>query len=209
MRIAVTDLDQYQYYLDADQDLDAYLANLLRENPMTPQLKNGIWAHEQLEKGGGDLIVGHWLDIQLMKPDAVEVPAVRTFNIGKREVTISGRLDAIVGLTGIDYKTTGRPIDLEKYMDAWQWKAYMLLCPALIAFRYEVFQTEMRKIKTYTPDEEIGDRLVVLDYKHLTCNRYDGLEVDVFTYLEEYIQFLKYLEERGHIRLTDYRPVRA
>ena len=82
---------------------------------------------------------------------------------------------------GVDYKTTGRAIDLEKYAESWQWRAYLAILPSLQEFRYDVFH-----VKPSANNEKVA---TVFEHRTFRVSRYPTLMTDVIRELCEYVDF--------------------
>ena len=161
MRISVTALDSYKYYCESEMEFSDYLEQLLGKTPPTDAMKIGTAFHSILERWGEDgetdfkelMEVDGWkfqwkprepdCEVFLLKPDAVEIPVTRDYTVnhafGETTITLSGRIDAVAGNIGVDYKTT-RAANAEKYLDAMQWRAYLAMYPDLESFQYDVFE---------------------------------------------------------------------
>ena len=197
MRVSVTDLDAYRYYREnEDMTVSDYVARLERRTPQHPRAALGERFHTALEVLARD---GNWpdhffdlsrVDVALARPDLAEFGVRREYFLHGNSVTLSGRIDAMVGRTLVDYKTTRR-IDLESYADAMQWRCYLALVPEAEWFQYEVFSLT----------DIIDERCFVADHKRLRLHRYAGLEDDVRSALADYYAALLDLERYGYIRL--------
>lgn len=148
--------------------------------------------------------------LKLQVPSVVEMPARREFEVAVRppvmatpgivqadrfRVTMSGRLDAVCGQTGVDYKTTKSTINAEGYHDAFQWRAYLFLLPEMPDFRYEVFRIR--------PGKELN-QIEVVEHRSFTMTRYPDLERDVLAAVAEYLEFLQVMERRRWLTITEY-----
>ena len=197
-RVGVTSVDSYQYFQRTpSMEFREHLTRLLRLTPPTDAVLRGRKFHQMLE----DFIVrkqplprhNPFSDGTFYVPrqDAMEVPVKRMFEYEGERVLLSGRMDAVRGLTVSDFKTTGRTIDLESYGDTFQWRAYLAMYPVARHFKYEVFQLRRENI---------------VDHRYVLLHRYPGLERDVEDQLWEYCRHLRELHDAGWIRLVDGRP---
>ena len=207
-RFSVSDLTGYDYFrLNEFKNIDEYIRQLKREEPMSEKALQGIAVHSLLERmaqgdqealeelhGGFDVQV----DVKLEQPDLVELPCRRLYQIGSRKILLTGRVDALVGRTIVDYKTTGR-INLEAYADSLQWRAYMDILTQQESFAYEVFKVFASKR---------GGRAVISEYKRLDQYRYDELHGDVVAAIAEFDQFLQDLARDGWIEIRNGRILR-
>ena len=186
-RVCVTSIDSYRYFMSSEMDTEAHIRRLLRLEPPTEAMRVGIAFHQSLEDcfiRGEPMPQCANAHTVLMRPDAMEVPVNKLYNIRGRTVRLGGRIDAVRGLTIIDYKTTSRTIDLEKYADAFQWQAYLDLYPAAQHFRYDVFLLR---------------RGAVVEHAHLMLHRFAKLHDVVTAWLDEYCQHLDDLVDSGWI----------
>ena len=192
-RVSVTSIDSYRYFVSSEMETEAHIRRLLRLEPPTEAMRTGIEFHQMLEnffQRRSPMPVFMNAHTVLMRPDAMEVPVHRLYDIRGRTVRLGGRIDAVRGLTIIDYKTTSRTINLEKYADAFQWQAYLDLYPTAKHFRYDVFLLR---------------RGVVVEHAHLMLHRFAELSNVVTAWLDEYCQHLDDLADSGWIRNRDGR----
>ena len=200
--IAVTALDSYRYYVESDMSLEQYIARLKRLEPPHPRAVLGTAMHDgisHLVKTGSYSLLDKTFhipaEIHLRRPDVMEVKVGRTFEVDGRRVRVSGRVDALMGQTLVDYKTTQR-IDLDYLMDSLQWRVYMSLLPDVEAFRYEVFQLSKNPNK-------LG-KYAVNHHTSVDLARYPDLESDVYAAVMNYDRFLRQMARWGYITLTPY-----
>ena len=199
LNVAVTALDSYDYYRENDVALEDYMRTLLREEPTSPAMERGNRFEDELTRYFRS---GQWtwptssdVDIELLRPHALQVEVERTYQTEEGPVVLRGRLDGVHAAMGMDYKTTGHTIDLLKYHDSYQWRCYLAMMPTLDAFRYDVFHLSAKD--------------VVVDHKHLVLTRYPELEYDVYDKLRVFAQFVRSLEVAGRVRIgEDGRPYR-
>lgn len=202
MRVSVTDLDGFSYFKNSELSIEDYVRRLKGLDDPGPRAELGTRFHEAVESfhltGSPTLLDRDFVlpeaPIHLDRPAVTEMRVARDFDVGGgRVVTLSGRVDAISGLTVIDYKTSTR-MDLESYCDAMQWRAYLALMPRMQHFKYEVFQLATRPSR--------DGRYQIREHATLALNRYDDLESDVHVALAEYDRFLRDMEAGGWIELT-------
>ena len=134
----------------------------------------------------------HDLDIELFEPDIVEWRHRREYEVDGREVILTGKVDAIAGLRVIDYKSTHKAIDLSRYHDSMQWRAYLALHQRCNLFRYEVLQFGRTRAKRGQPAQSI-----LVGHRHLELYRYTGLEEDVYAAIVQYTRFCYRWRTRG------------
>ena len=200
MRISVTDLDGYDFYRKTNMQIEEYVQRLRMLAPPTPNVQRGRDFHALLEQRidmDGPLPSGNFdfsqVNVRLPRPDVTEMSVVGTFPIHGEELTLSGRVDTVCGLTVGDYKTT-QWLNMEQFIDAWQWRAYLTLLPDMQSFRYDVFQISR------APS---GSDFAWLVNRHefMMLHRYEGMEDEVLAKVAEYTDFLRYLEQGGLIKL--------
>lgn len=209
--VSPTAIDGYRYYCDSDSmTLDDFMLRLLRLEPPNELMTIGIDFHRMCEDAAQKYLSKgrftpdeskrkysfEWkCSAATIMPTVTEVPVRRTEKINDWKVTVSGRLDAVSGSTGIDYKTAWKPIDAESYVDAFQWRMYLYLMPELRDFRYDVFRVKNGRLLR---------EIEVIEHRHFTMSRYPALEQEVEAAIIEYIEFLRMLERKRYIRITPY-----
>lgn len=191
LRIQASRLDGYDYWLRSDHDMEWFADDLLYREE-TPAMIRGTQCHAALERAAaaGSEVEGWDSDmrIALPRPDLVELSVQREIAPG---LLLTGRLDAICGTTGVDYKTTGRAIDLERYTDSWQWRAYLAMMPRLERFRYDAFQLAAR-----------AD--VIVDWQHVEMCRYAGVDADVQDVARRYAETIYAMRDAGLLTVTPW-----
>ena len=196
MRISVTDLDSWEFYKHGTKfdgspflTLDDYVLRLRRMEHPSPAAATGRLVHEFLETLGDTphaRFVSVKCDIALERPDAVEVPVTREWRVCGIPVVLSGRVDAIVGRTVVDYKTSRRAPDYEALSGAWQWRAYLAMLPECDRFRYDCFQVA---------DAQAGrvESVEIRKRESFELPRHSGIESEVEGQLSSYVDFLRHL----------------
>ena len=208
MRISVTAIDGYRFFMNSELPLDSFLKRICREEEFGEPARAGIAFHKLIE----DIHFGRQPDWELFtfdanfeipRVDVMEMPIMRQFG----DVTLSGRVDAVRGKQLIDFKT-GKNINLERLGDSLQWRCYMAMLPEMETFRFESFRLVINKRKPHG-----GGRWHIDDHKSMEMRRYDGLEDDVTSEVNEYAEVLRSLAADGHIafdhRGRPCRPGRA
>lgn len=214
IKISPTMLDAYRYYCSSDMSLEQYVQRLLGLEPPSHYMTIGIEFHKIFEDAAREAFSNYqwkpdvskrkynfaWKYLgaeskmpKIQMPSVVEVPVKRQATIGGWAVTVSGRLDAVCGTTGVDYKTTWRAVDVDSFADAFQWRMYLYLMPDLQDFRYEVFRLK---------NGNLPDDIDIIGHQKFTMTRYVALEREVEAEITEYIQFLLGLERNRLIRIT-------
>lgn len=188
LRVAVTDVDSYLYYCneDVDMTLDELLARLRRETEPTDELLAGIAWHKALENldDQSELLLieqdGYRFtieaDIELPYAEQREIKKEAVFTIGEHEVTLVGKADVVNANSVADYKLTSNP-NLEKYFDAFQWRAYLVIFQALF-FEYLVFQAYVK-----------GKDVTIKNMHAFKTWTYTDIKNDVIDMLTRYVEF--------------------
>jgi hypothetical protein len=176
IRLSVTDLDGYLYWLDSeDMDLSEFVARLRGQQEPSPQMLAGRAFHKLLEDAtAGELsrceVEGfefHFgLDHEMALPEIRELKGERVFSTPSGPVTLVGKVDGLAGISVRDYKLTER-FDAERYADSYQWRSYLTMFSAQV-FLYDVF------VCRYD-----GNRVVIYDYHQLRLHAYPSMADDV------------------------------
>lgn len=197
LRIAVSDLDGYRYYRNPDVDMtgDEFLTRLRREEPRSEKASAGTRVHRQIENlfNGSDEPPDPGIvwdcDVELPAVTAPEVRVYRDYVVGGRNVTMAGRVDGIYGFTAVDWKSTFRAMDAERYLDSMQWKAYLTMLGSKYRwFRYQIFRSSLRK----------DGRIHVTDSTHYHTCRYAGMEDEVDGLVHEFVEHALWLGWDGY-----------
>lgn len=177
-RISVTALEPYRYWkASEDRPLSDFLADLRHEKPATPQMMAGRAFGKLFEYArDGEVLSIHtldgWtfdfreLDGHIVWPATRELKVTRLFDTPSGPVTLVGQCDAVAGKVR-DLKLTER-LDAEKYIDSWQWRAYLLMFGAR-EFVYDVFQG------SYGPRNVVQ----ITNYLSMSFYAYPEMERDV------------------------------
>ena len=118
----------------------------------------------------------------------------KTYKVEDYDFILTGRYDAKHYNRIIDYKFS-KSIDFEdKYMDSFQWRAYLDLDGKADEFEYSVFQTEWmspNRRKGPKPAElglvEEFQNYTVLDHESFVCHRYPDLPQHVFNHVAAFL----------------------
>ena len=203
IRVSVSALDNWRYFIENDfKSTEEYIGELCRLTPQSPAMIQGEDFHYLLQTGEPKLYT--WevtCDAALLQPDLIEYPCRETFTLDGEKVVLSGRIDAAHGDIVIDYKTTSRAINLEQYVDKWQWRAYLMLMD-MSKFRYDVFQYRINR-------KHGKGSFTVFDYRTLNLSAYKRMTDDVMGALREYVQFLRGLKRSEWIEFDDRGYARA
>ena len=177
----------------ADEDLDVgWLIDYIRNDHPTEEMLKGTAFHKFLEhaQSGSETEIasqdGYTFafvgDFNLYLPPMREVRRQKQYG----EVVVSGQVDAHIGKTIYDHKTTQR-FDAERYLTGWQWRYYLDIFDA-DRFVWNVW--EMNKL-----DEEKAYGVNALHT--LEQYRYPELGDDCYRLAQEFGEFARrYLVDR-------------
>ena len=198
-RMRVSDLDGYQYFSNSNLSLEDYLAQLRRETPPKPIMKAGTALHNVLEKarqgqviwqaGGRDCPVVDLskLELSLSIPawGVAEVDARKIYPTQHGMIDMRGRADLVAGDHVYDYKLTRSP-DMDKYMDAMQWRAYLDMLGGN-TMHYICFSYSEVKDRT----SQWGCKYVVNGCESFTFTRYPTMADDLMVAINDFAEFCK------------------
>ena len=217
--ISVGDLDAWEYYKEAENmTAAAFLARLNRDSEATMPMIIGQCFHESMErlldaertsrgKGGVefDLLLGRSagyqvtftsrIPISLVGYDTVEQDVERIIETPSGWVHLRGVIDGLYGNVVRDLKTT-KKIAANKYLDSWQWRAYLLaMGEQCTQFEYHVFQLY------YSPEQQamLAERkqvndIEIVDYMMFRCDRYPEMETDLIGITAELAAYLDLIQ---------------
>lgn len=188
MLVNVTNLDQLLWWRKLeDMSLDDFLSRLRRESAPSRQMEIGTAWHKVLENPPADdfSVVdqdGFQFDIQcdaqIVLPQVREIRAEKSYDIAGTRVTLTGGCDGISGNVVTDHKLTARP-DPEKYMDSYQWRAYL-----------EIFGADVFEYVLYHAKDE-GEWIVIRDVAPFRFYRYPEIERDLVAGIRDYVDFCR------------------
>jgi len=201
MRVSVTDVEAYRLYKTQEWfSFDRLLDQLLKRTPPTPAMMAGSAFHKLLETSSEaileDATVDGFtfdfsaLDATVAMPDIREMKATKEYG----DITLVGRVDAIEGLRIWDHKLTG-DFDADKYMDSYQWRAYLEIFNA-DRLTYNVFTGREKKGRDFITQEGAveanwaGVDWIVYRFDPLDCYRYPAMENDVERLVYEFAEFM-------------------
>lgn len=177
IRLSVTDLDKYRYWLDNDEvELEDFLRDLRGQREETTQMLAGKAFHQMLELADESEIYAQEvngyrfvfaIEDELALPPIRELKGEYLIQTASGPVTLVGKVDALRGVTVHDYKLTER-FDAERYVDSYQWRAYLLMFQAR-RFVYDVF------VGKYNDDNSVW----IHDYHRFPVEAYPNMEADV------------------------------
>lgn len=202
LRISVTDLDAHDYLFRSEPSRQAWLDMFLHTRPRTEAMQRGINFEEWLMNGIEDTPdVDHekqfvWGIEPKVLPEVVsdQIPVVKWLSdLYGYKVNLSGRIDALGGNGAlIDWKTTGSPIEFERYHDSWQWRCYLWMT-GYKNFEYHVFRVKGDK---YDPG-------VIQEYQVIKLNDYDDMEKDIISKTSNYVYNLLKFVDRGELKIRE------
>ena len=143
IRLSVTDLDQYLYWLSMEDEGPEWLINRLTTFEPSPAMAAGSAFHDAMERltNSVSLLVHDGYKFNIVCDAEMSLPSQRELKI-EREIlpgiVLVGKIDALDGNRIIDYKLTER-LDAERYFDSMQWRAYLTLFETN-EFEYSIFE---------------------------------------------------------------------
>lgn len=143
IRLSVTDLDQYLYWLELEDAGPEWLIDRLTIFEPSPAMQAGTAFHGALEHltNSASLLVHDRYTFTFECDAEIRLPQQRELKI-EREILpgiiLSGKIDGLDGNRIVDYKLTER-LDAERYMDSMQWRAYLMLFETN-EFEYSIFE---------------------------------------------------------------------
>jgi hypothetical protein len=191
LRVSASDIDAYRYYRESeDLSLADFLDRLRRVTPPTPSMLAGTALHKALENAeaashstlradGYTFQVECQANIDL--PDIRECKATRDYRIGDVDVTLVGKVDAILGKRIDDHKFTSR-WDAERFLNSYQWRLYLEIFNA-DEFRWNVFEGRA--------DRDDPQTYLVTSIQSLRTFRYPGMAEDVERELGLFVEFVQ------------------
>jgi hypothetical protein len=188
MRISVTHLDGFDYYLNSDLSTDEYINQLtsFRDNrPMqigrayesilqNPHLFDRYNHYECDGIKFDNSIINQIKQFQDVK--VWQLKTTSKYDINGLEVTLSGKLDCMLGNTIIDIKTTAN-YDYDKYYNSYQWRCYLDM------FKLNHFKYFVATIK----DSEIVE---INNINEIDCFAYSEMNNDIKDKLSKFTSFI-------------------
>lgn len=167
---------------DEEQSLEDLIRYITVDDP-TPAMLAGTAFHKALETaecGTHDTLKANGYTFHLTGGD-IELPSIREMR-GDRDyggLIVSGQVDAIIGKTVIDHKTTSK-FDAERYLAGYQWRFYLDI------FGGDVFRWNVFEIREVAPNE-----YTVAEPQTLSANRYPEMHDDCSALAGEYLAFAR------------------
>lgn len=196
IRLSVSDLESYRYWLaQEDSTLDDLLRRLRRQEPPHPRMEAGRAFAQLLEHAEEGEIDGRTVDgwrFVFAIDEAFNLPTARELKAEDYivetphgPVTLVAQTDGLTGLVVRDQKLTERP-DPEKYIDSWQWRAYLTIFKAK-KFIYDLFGArfapDMRELERMRAENDWPNGftpcVTVTSYDQVPFYAYPGMEADV------------------------------
>lgn len=153
LRISVTDVDQWRWWLGEDLPIEALRARLQRKDQPGEAARVGTAWHRALElaRDGESLecIRSQGYTFSVLTDAEIALPPVREtrvqwlLDVDGVSVDIRGRLDGIDAHEVTDHKT-GASFDPERLLSAWQWRIYLCMTARRI-FRWNHFTLRQRR----------------------------------------------------------------
>lgn len=176
MLARVSNLESFRRWrCDEDADEESLVAALTDFSP-SPAMLAGTAFHAALESAqagdSGVLVSGHYrfnlcVDIEIGLPKFREIRSQKIYG----PLTVTGKFDALDGLTIIDHKTTAR-FDAERYVAGYQWRYYLDIF-GCDRFRWNVFE-----IRPADSDDFETLAYDVIGFHQLEQARYPGMHDD-------------------------------
>ncbi len=188
MNVSVSKLDAFKRFEDGNMDEDefvSYLEGRIKEEKMRA-INIGNAFHElvlsdkpidgEIIEANGFAFDGDSLRKVREYVDGYkfEIPIQKTYS---SDIEITGRLDFSYGIAGGDLKTTSR-IELERYMDSYQWRLYLWMS-GLEIFSYVIVELN-DKYNTASVN-----RIQVID-----MYPYIGMENDCLSLISRFLYWL-------------------
>ena len=179
-------LDEFRMYqsgemFNGDEYTAAEFIKRMTTREENDAMAAGTAVHKLIEDIGFGVLPEHadmngWhvhfdLDADAAVPLSREVPLFREH----KGIPLYGRCDAMGGHVVHDIKTT-QAIDIDRYMDSYQWRAYLWMSGRRLFF-YDIFKVKLEAdIKVVT----------VQEYTRLKLDAYPYMDRDVERLLEEF-----------------------
>lgn len=190
LRASVSNLDLYRTWRESEElDLDWIIQIIKGPFEQTPAMRAGEALHKALEEqADGEIgILRHGkysFDFNFCADCEIEQVSLagRELRVSQEygDLLVRGRVDAVIGKTVIDYKSTSQ-FDADRLMFGYQWRFYLDMMQA-DRFRWEVFVMK----ETDDPFD-----YVISDVHRLEQARYPDLHEDCMKLAADYAGFAK------------------
>ena len=187
MRISVSTLDSFDYYLNNDVSDEKFISDLTYYKDNRPMQIGRAFESILRHPSMYDKYVNYECDNivfdnsgitnSLSFINSLQVPTwqVRsTLKLG--DVTLSGVCDIMNGLEIIDVKTTAN-YNYDKYANSWQWKSYL-----------EMFG--LNKFKYFIAEIKDGSEILVKDLHIIELYRYDNMLNELNEFVAMFKEFI-------------------
>lgn len=198
MLFRVSEVESFRQFRDDEEaELSDFLARMRNEVPPSQAMLAGTAFHDVLEHAQvGELAAAEAQGFKFIIEVDTELALapIRELRSSKQYggLTVSGKLDALIGLRVEDHKTTGR-FDPDRYLAGYQWRYYLSIFGAQV-FRWNVF--EMREIEPMT--------YLVHKFHTLEQCRYPAMESDCEQLAADLEQFARlHMPERENYQLEE------
>ena len=214
IRVYPSSLDQFQYYLNSQLSTRDFILRECRLEKKSDWAYMGSALHKFIELGGPKVVRveggrefrvrtnnrgrGPELIIEIPRPQISEFRMIKQIESNGEPVVISGIVDGMIGNRIMEWKGVKR-MNLEKFMDSWQWRCYLSMDSRFSRVDYHVF-----KIRLYNG---VKQYVIIDDHKKITVQRYQGMESELHGFINQYVEHLLHLEKQGLI-LRDGPPKR-
>lgn len=169
------------------------VSRLRREEPPNQAMAMGTAWHSILENPPEDELLAVErdgftflveCDAEITLPQIREIRAEKSYVVDGLTVTLTGGCDGITGNLVTDHKLTARP-DPEKYLDSYQWRAYL-----------DIFGADVFEYILYQASEKDG-RVIIRDVSPFRFYRYPNMASDLVAGIRDFVAFARdHLPER-------------
>lgn len=197
MRINVTDLESYRYWVDSeDSTVDELLIRLAHVDAPTRKMQAGRAFAKYMETASvGDMVDAAKSDgwefhfdcyAKIRKPVVHEMKVERDIQTPYGLVTLVGKVDMFSGLVVSDQKLVEQ-FDVEgKFTDSLQWRCYLWMLQAQV-FEYDIFVGKV--------DDE-SNEVVIRDYHMVRFYTFPAIEDKVMAAVNKVASIIQTHGER-------------
>ena len=188
MRISVSTLDSFQYYLSNDVADEKFISDLTDYKDNRPMQIGRAYESILRYPAMYDKYVNYECDNIVFDNNSItnslsfinrlQVPTWQIRgNLKIGDITLSGICDIMNGLEIIDLKTTAN-YSYEKYANSWQWRCYLEM------FNLDYFKYIIAEIKDNVTEINVKNLHIVELY------RYDNMLNDLTTFVNRFKEFI-------------------
>jgi hypothetical protein len=212
-RISVTTLEKFRRYMagvsafDTEESLIESIKGIFKGNDKT---RFGNAYHELIEGKyvcpDQDLyqVGGHHFSAAQARPAVAykmnhlsmvhEMTANCVFKTNYFYIQVSGRIDGVEGAHVRDVKTKFRSVDVQEYLDSYQWRYYLHMT-GLDYFFYDVFEVQgfdqaCKQELVFDSAKTFQYPIQVLEPVEIRCERYDGMQHELTTLLNDFLDYI-------------------